>query len=78
MSESSDSSKNKKWNGDLVPVHGGLDVPVDRMVPVGQRKDFLAEAEIKLSPCWMTMAKPKVASSETNMSLSTTRRMMVT
>ena len=32
----------------------------------------------RLSACWMTMAMPKVASSETNMSLSTTRRMMVT
>ncbi len=30
--------------GDLVPVHGGLDAPVDRTVPLSQRKAFLAEA----------------------------------
>ncbi len=30
---------------DLVPVHGGLDEPVNQVVPLGQRKRFLAEAE---------------------------------
>jgi sulfate adenylyltransferase len=29
---------------DLVPVHGGLDEPVDRIVPLKQRSAFLAEA----------------------------------
>ena len=29
---------------DLVPVHGGLDVPVSRTVPLSRRKQFLAEA----------------------------------
>jgi sulfate adenylyltransferase len=29
---------------DLVPVHGGLDVPVNRVVPLGRRKQFLEEA----------------------------------
>jgi len=29
---------------DLVPVHGGLDEPVDRVVPLKERKRFLAEA----------------------------------
>ena len=29
---------------DLVPVHGGLDQPVDRVVPLKERKSFLAEA----------------------------------
>ena len=29
---------------DLVPVHGGLDEPVDRVVPLKDRKAFLAEA----------------------------------
>jgi len=29
---------------DLVPVHGGLDAPVDRVVPLNQRTAFLAEA----------------------------------
>ena len=32
-------------NTDLVPVHGGLDAPVDRVVPLKDRKKFLAEAE---------------------------------
>jgi sulfate adenylyltransferase len=45
MSKSNTSKSNTKWNGDLVPVHGGLDAPVDRMVPLGQRKAFLAEAK---------------------------------
>jgi sulfate adenylyltransferase len=31
--------------GDLVPVHGGLAEPVDRVVPLRDRKHFLAEAE---------------------------------
>ena len=30
---------------DLVPVHGGLDAPVDRIVPLKDRTAFLAEAE---------------------------------
>ncbi|MAI24609.1 MAG: sulfate adenylyltransferase [Spirochaeta sp.] len=30
---------------DLVPVHGGLSHPVDRMVPLNERTAFLAEAE---------------------------------
>ena len=29
---------------DLVPVHGGLDAPVDRVVPINQRREFLARA----------------------------------
>jgi sulfate adenylyltransferase len=30
---------------DLVPVHGGLPAPIDRIVPLSQRAKFLAEAE---------------------------------
>ena len=30
---------------DLVPVHGGLAEPVDRVIPLSERKHFLAEAE---------------------------------
>src|SRR5262249_11371489 len=30
---------------DLVPVHGGLAEPVDRVVPLSERRRFLAEAE---------------------------------
>lgn len=30
--------------GDLVPVHGGLDAPVDRTIPLSERKAFLVEA----------------------------------
>jgi len=30
---------------DLVPVHGGIDQPVDRVVPLSERADFLKEAE---------------------------------
>ena len=30
---------------DLVPVHGGIAEPVDRLVPLKQRKAFIAEAE---------------------------------
>ena len=29
---------------DLVPVHGGLDVPISRTVPLSRRKQFLSEA----------------------------------
>lgn len=29
---------------DLVPVHGGLDAPINRIVPLSRRKQFLAEA----------------------------------
>ena len=29
---------------DLVPVHGGLDAPVSRTVPLSRRKQFLAES----------------------------------
>jgi sulfate adenylyltransferase len=29
---------------DLVPIHGGLDVPVSRVVPLSRRKQFLSEA----------------------------------
>ena len=32
-------------NGDLVPVHGGLDEPVDRVVALSERARFLREAE---------------------------------
>ncbi|MFP8874568.1 MAG: sulfate adenylyltransferase, partial [Myxococcota bacterium] len=35
----------KKLNSDLVPVHGGLELPVDRRVPLSGRKAFLSEAE---------------------------------
>jgi sulfate adenylyltransferase len=30
---------------DLVPVHGGIDNPVDRVVPLSKRPDFLKQAE---------------------------------
>lgn len=29
---------------DLIPVHGGLEAPVNRLVPLGRRKQFLTEA----------------------------------
>ena len=29
---------------DLVPVHGGLDEPVDRVVPLSRRREFQKEA----------------------------------
>ena len=29
---------------DLVPVHGGLDVPVDRTIPLAARKELVKEA----------------------------------
>ena len=29
---------------DLVPVHGGLEAPVNRTVPLSRRKQFLDEA----------------------------------
>ena len=32
-------------SSDLVPVHGGLAEPVDRVVPLKKRKAFLAESE---------------------------------
>ena len=35
----------KTPQGHLVPVHGGLDAPVDRSIPLSQRRAFLAEAE---------------------------------
>ena len=35
----------REAGADLVPVHGGLDAPVDRTVPLHQRKALLAEAE---------------------------------
>jgi sulfate adenylyltransferase len=35
----------RKESRDLVPVHGGLDEPVDRVVPLKERKRFLAETE---------------------------------
>jgi sulfate adenylyltransferase len=34
----------KTLDEDLVPVHGGLAEPVDRVVPLKERKRFLAEA----------------------------------
>jgi sulfate adenylyltransferase len=36
---------NTEERQDLVPVHGGLDAPVDRTIPLSARRDFLAEAE---------------------------------
>jgi sulfate adenylyltransferase len=30
---------------DLIPVHGGLDAPISRIVPLSRRRQFLAEAE---------------------------------
>jgi len=38
-------SENPSRAGDLVPVHGGLEAPVDRVIPLNQRKQLLAEAE---------------------------------
>src|SRR6516225_8395690 len=40
---------------DLVPVHGGLAEPVDRVVPLNERKVFLQEAE-KLPSLRLTKA----------------------
>jgi sulfate adenylyltransferase len=34
----------KETQTDLVPVHGGLDEPIDRIVPLNQRSSFIAEA----------------------------------
>jgi sulfate adenylyltransferase len=34
----------KETQTDLVPVHGGLDEPIDRIVPLNQRSEFIAEA----------------------------------
>ena len=39
------TSETPQERGDLVPVHGGLDVPVDRVVPLAERSRLLAEAE---------------------------------
>ena len=45
-SETSEMSVNPTPKGDaLVPVHGGLDAPVDRTVALPLRKEFVAEAE---------------------------------
>ena len=41
--------------GDLVPVHGGLAEPVDRVVPLAERARLLREAE-KLPPLRVTRA----------------------
>jgi sulfate adenylyltransferase len=40
-----ESKSMRKESRDLVPVHGGLDEPVDRVVPLKERKRFLAETE---------------------------------
>ncbi len=39
------SERNSSGSDDLVPVHGGLDAPVHRVVSLKERKDFLAAAE---------------------------------
>jgi len=36
---------NFEEHADLVPVHGGLDAPVNRVIPLSQRSAFLAQAE---------------------------------
>jgi len=36
----------EKENQDLVPVHGGLSQPIDRMVPLSGRASFLKEASV--------------------------------
>ena len=36
---------NEEYDAELVPVHGGLAAPVDRVVPLSERSAFLAEAE---------------------------------
>lgn len=41
----------KKQNEELVPVHGGLDAPVDRVVPLNRRAELLSEAEGLPSVC---------------------------
>jgi len=48
---------------DLVPVHGGLDEPIDRIVPVSERRAFRQEAE--------SLAKIRVSAAD----LSTVYRM---
>ncbi len=35
----------EEYDAELVPVHGGLGAPVDRVVPISERTAFLAEAE---------------------------------
>jgi sulfate adenylyltransferase len=42
-------------HADLVPVHGGLDAPVNRVVPLSKRSEFLIEAE-RLAPVMVTRA----------------------
>jgi len=42
-------------NAELVPVHGGLAEPVDRVIPLNKRRDFLQEAE-KLPSLGVTRA----------------------
>jgi sulfate adenylyltransferase len=44
-SESMADANASASSGDLVPVHGGLESPVDRRVPLKQRAAFVAEAE---------------------------------
>ena len=39
------SAVNSQGGCDLVPVHGGLAQPVDRVVPLSERRAFLREAE---------------------------------
>jgi sulfate adenylyltransferase len=39
------STNDPNHGGDLVPVHGGLTAPVDRVVPLSERKKLLAEVE---------------------------------
>ncbi len=38
-------SESEEMRNDLVPVHGGLEQPIDRRVPLSERKSFLKEAE---------------------------------
>ncbi len=45
VSQSQPGESRPQRDGDLVPVHGGLAEPVDRCVPLKQRRKFLAEAE---------------------------------
>jgi sulfate adenylyltransferase len=44
MSERKQHMTQRTERGDLVPVHGGLEEPVDRIVPLSARRAFLAEA----------------------------------
>ena len=61
-------SRNASGGNDLVPVHGGLDDLVDRMVPLGERKKFLVEAEslpslrvtnLRLSEAWHQIGRDR-------------------